>query len=74
VDEFEAMGLFHYLDTVWPLASVFIGDGAHPKSLNNIQECMAAQLKQLGIHARSMEEDDMDALSTKVWKQLWPID
>jgi lycopene beta-cyclase len=46
VDEFEAMGLFHCLDTMWPLASVFFSDGARPKSLNDIQECMAARLKQ----------------------------
>ncbi|XP_066321363.1 lycopene beta cyclase, chloroplastic-like [Miscanthus floridulus] len=33
VDEFEAMGLTHCLDTVWPSASVFIGDG-RAKSLD----------------------------------------
>jgi hypothetical protein len=49
VDEFEAMSLLHCLDTVWPLASIFISDGTRPESLNDIQECMAARLKQLGI-------------------------
>ncbi|KAL6888371.1 hypothetical protein ACP4OV_009397 [Aristida adscensionis] len=34
VDEFDAMGLSHCLDAVWPSASVFVDDGRPAKSLD----------------------------------------
>jgi hypothetical protein len=43
------MSLVHCLDAVWLLAFIFISDGARLESLNDIQECMATRLKQLGI-------------------------